>query len=316
MTRRFHQVVVLGLAVAALAAAGPPPAVPPVELTTLSGRRVTGTLVELSADHASMNSHGKDVRVPLAEVLDLRTLRPRPAVPPDLKRPELVLIDGSRLYWTALHISDRQVFVETPQLGKFTLPLTAVSSIRLALLDRQLVDAWKDLSARDVTQDMLVIAKANVLDHLDGTVGTIDATNIHFVLDGEERTAKRQKVFGIVYARRNGEASKPICELSNASGDLLKPQTITWNAAQLNVGLIGGAQLVVPFEQVVSLDFSSGKIRYLSQLEPREVKYTPFSTRSGPFAAIDRGTAVACDWAIRNTPGDCGFIHARSSSTA
>jgi hypothetical protein len=276
MTRRFHQLVVLGLAVAALAAAGPPPAVPPVELTTLSGRRVTGTLVELSADHASMNSHGKDVRVPLAEVLELRTLRPRPAVPPDLKRPELALIDGSRLYWTALQISDRQVFVETPQLGKFTLPLTAVSSIRLALLDRQLVDAWKDLSARDVTQDMLVIAKANVLDHLDGTVGTIDATNIHFVLDGEERTAKRQKVFGIVYARRNAEASKPVCELSNTSGDVLKPQTITWNAAQLNVGLIGGAQLVVPFEQVVSLDFSSGKIRYLSQLEPREVKYTPF----------------------------------------
>jgi NPCBM/NEW2 domain-containing protein len=276
MTRRFHNLVVSGLAVAALAAAGPPATVPPVELTTLSGRRVTGTLVELSADHASLNSHGKDVRVPLAEVLDLRTLRPRPAVPPDLKRPELALIDGSRLYWSALRISDRQVFVETPQLGKFTLPLTAVSSVRLALLDRQLVDAWKDLSARDVTQDMLVIAKANVLDHLDGTVGTIDATNIHFVLDGEERTAKRQKVFGIVYARRNGETSKPICELSNTSGDLLKPQTITWSAAQLNIGLVGGAQLVVPFEQVVSLDFSSGKVRYLSQLEPREVKYTPF----------------------------------------
>jgi hypothetical protein len=32
----------------------------------------------------------------------------------------------------------------------------------------------------------------------------------------------------------------------------------------------------VPDEQVLSLDFSSGKVRFLSQLEPREVKYTPF----------------------------------------
>ncbi len=174
MTRVSQELIALVLTLAAAGAAGPPPAGPSVELTTLTGRRLTGALVELSPDHASMKSRGKEVRVPLAEVLDLRTVRPRPAVPPDPRRPELTLTDGSRLYWTALRVSDRQVSVETPQLGKFTLPLTAVSSVRLASLDRQIADAWKELSAREVTQDMLVIAKGGVLDHLDGTVGTVD----------------------------------------------------------------------------------------------------------------------------------------------
>ena len=276
MTRVAQKLIVLVLSLAAAGAAGPPPAAPPVELTTLTGRHVTGALVELSSDHALMKSRGKEVRVPLAEVLDLRSVRPRPAVPPDPRRPELTLTDGTRLFWADLRISDRQVFVETSQLGKFILPLTAVSSVRLAFLDRQVADAWKDLSAREVNQDMLVIAKGSVLDHLDGTVGTVDGTSIHFVLDGDERTAKREKVFGIVYARRNADVSKPVCELSTIGGELLKAQSVAWNAAQLKIGLLGGAQLVVPAELVLSLDFSSGKVRYLSQLEPREVKYTPF----------------------------------------
>ena len=138
-------------------------------------------------------------------------------------------------------MSDRLVTVETAQLGKFAVPLTAVGSIRLASLDRQLSDAWKILAAREVNQDMLVIAKANVLDHLDGTVGAIDDKMIHFVLDGEERTAKREKLFGIVYARRNVEAGKPVCELSLAGGDLLKAQSVSWADGQLKIGLLGGA---------------------------------------------------------------------------
>ena len=276
MTRLSSKLIALSLALACLGAASPPPVGPSVELTTLTGRRVTGALVELSSDRASVLARGEQVRVPLAEVLDVRTIRPRAAVPPDARRPELALTDGSRLFWTALRIGDRQLSAETAQFGKLSVPLTSVSSIRLAALDRQLADAWKDLSAREVTQDMLVIAKGNVLDHLDGTVGNIDDTSIHFVLDGEERTAKREKVFGIVYARRNADTSKPICEISTAGGDLLKAQTAVWDAGQLKIAMLGGAALVVPAEQVLSLDFSAGKVRFLSQLEPREVKYTPF----------------------------------------
>jgi hypothetical protein len=259
-----------------LAGAGPPSPQSPVELTTLAGRRVSGALVELSTDHASINEKGKEVRIPLAEVLDLRAIRPKPAVPPDPRRPELTLTDGTRFYWNGLRVADQLVSVETAQLGKFAVPLSAVSSIRLAPIDRQLSEAWKDLAAREVNQDMLVIAKGNVLDHLDGTVGTIDASAIHFVLDGEERTAKREKLFGIVYAHRVVEGSKPVCDLSAIGGDLLKAQSVAWTDGQLKIGMLGGASLVVPAEQVLSLDFSAGKVRYLSQLEPREVKYTPF----------------------------------------
>jgi NPCBM/NEW2 domain len=261
---------------AAFAAAGQPAAGLRVELATLAGSRQTGTLLELGGDHAAIHTGKADVKVPLSEVLELRVVRPKAALSPDLRRPELTLTDGSRIYWTALRVEGQQVDVETPHLGKFAFPLTAVASIRLATADAQVADAWKDLAARDSAQDMLVSREGNSLDHLDGTVGAIDATQIRFVIDGEENVVKRAKVFGVIYSRKNAEAGKPVCEVSTLSGDFLKSQTAVWNAGSLTVGLLGGAQVSVPDEQLVSLDYSLGKVRYLSQLDPRSVEYTPY----------------------------------------
>ena len=69
---------------------------------------------------------------------------------------------------------------------------------------------------------------------------------------------------------------KPVCEISTAGGDFIKAQSASWNEGKLQIGLLGAATASLPGDQILSLDFSSGKVRYLSQLEPREVKYTPF----------------------------------------
>jgi hypothetical protein len=42
------------------------------------------------------------------------------------------------------------------------------------------------------------------------------------------------------------------------------------------VKLAGNTELRLPAEQVVSLDLSAGKVKYLSTLEPREVTQVPF----------------------------------------
>ncbi len=59
------------------------------ELTTLSGHRQTGVLTELSSDSATLTAAGKTVKVPLAEVLDIRALSVKPtASGGDPRRPE------------------------------------------------------------------------------------------------------------------------------------------------------------------------------------------------------------------------------------
>src|SRR5262249_15974044 len=46
--------------------------------------------------------------------------------------------------------------------------------------------------------------------------------------------------------------------------------------SELKVRLVAGADLALPLALVSSIDFSSGKVVYVSQLEPRDVKYVPF----------------------------------------
>jgi hypothetical protein len=267
----------LALAAALGGAAEPASAGLQFELTTLSGHRQTGTLTELSSDSASLSAGGKLAKVPLAEVLDIRALGAKgAAAAPDIRRPELALTDGSHLFFTGLGVTDRGAQVETATLGKFAVPLNSLASIRFSPIEPQLADAWHELAARELTRDMLVIRKGNVLDHVDGTVGTIDNVRIHFVIDGEEIAPAREKIFGIVYARRNAEAGKPVCEVTSAGGDFVKVQSAEWSGGRLKATLLGGAPIVVPADQILALDFSLGKVRYLSQLEPREVKYTPF----------------------------------------
>src|SRR5579862_3228412 len=274
------------------------------DLTTLSGQRSAGQLRELVGDHLTLKSGNAETRVPLAEVLELRAVRTKPAVPPDVRRPELTLTDGSRIFWSALRVgNDRQVSVETPQFGKFNVPLNNVASIRLAPVDAQIADKWKELSARESTQDMLIIRKGNNLDHLDGTVGAIDEKRIHFVYEGEEvPDVKRENVFAVVFARRNGDAGKPVCEVSALGGDLLKAQTAVWDATGVRIGIGGGAQLTIPAEQVTALDFSLGKVRYLSDMEPREVKYTPFFDQVWTY--------------YRDSPRDGGALRLRNKEYA
>jgi hypothetical protein len=257
-------------------AAAPAPAGIPFELTTLGGQRHSGEIVRLSAEQAVVKSSKSEVTVPLAEVLDLRALRTKPIAAVDSHRTDLTLADGTRLFWTTLRAEGQQVAAESSLVGKFVVPLRSVSSIRLQLLDPAIADAWKDLCGRELTQDMLVIRKGNVLDHLDGTAGAISDKTIRFVIDREEVAVKREKVFGLIYARRNADLGKPICEVTASGGDFIKAQFSNWTGGKLVAGLLGGATITIPGEEIASIDFSLGKVRYLSQLEPREVKYTPF----------------------------------------
>jgi hypothetical protein len=59
-------------------------------------------------------------------------------------------------------------------------------------------------------------------------------------------------------------------------GSVVRCRKVSFDGAELAIELLTGAAAKVPSQNVRALDFSLGKVRYLSQLEPREVKHTPY----------------------------------------
>jgi len=153
--------------------------------------------------------------------------------------------------------------------------MTAVHSLRFTPPNAKFDPLWEQLLEKGTKSDMIVLQKAEVLDHLDGVVGAIDEQTIKFLLDGDEIPVKREKAFGIIYARKpyNGKLT---ARVQFANGDSIAAKSVTSNGDEWKVTSLVGQTWTLAASDISLVDYSLGKVVYLSTMEPRNVKYTPF----------------------------------------
>jgi NPCBM/NEW2 domain len=249
---------------------------PPVEVSTLKGEVHQGVLERLAPGTLSLRSGESSVEVPLADVMTVRLPAPEEEPPVDPAVARVRLVDGTSLAVQDLSTDARTASLTTVRLGAVSVPLTALSSIRLGALDSKVEESWNDLRSRTMPRDLLVIRKGDVLDHITGVVGAIDKQNVQFLLGGRETSVKRPNVFGVVYGRRDSPKTAPICEAMLAGGDVVQLKALSFENGAFAGELLAGGKAAPAVADVRVLDFSLGKVRYLSDLEPREYTLTPF----------------------------------------
>lgn len=259
-------------------------AAPPVEVVSFQGEPRVGEWRGLADGRVSLAIAGKDESVPLSEVLEVR-FRGEPG---KLDKPAAVvtLWDGSKLGAMQTQIVGKQLKLASATLGELSLPQSEVASVRFS--DRFDEDEqWVKLVEKASKSDLLVIRKEQTLDFLDGVVVEVTDKSVEFLLDGEEVSTKRERVFGLIFARRASTAKPPAVRLELSNGDLLMAAAIGGTDKDLSVTTASKAELTLPLEQLKRIDFSQGKLRYLSQDPPRDVKYTR-GIQDGPAFVQDR----------------------------
>ncbi|HTI52284.1 MAG TPA: NPCBM/NEW2 domain-containing protein [Planctomycetaceae bacterium] len=246
---------------------------PAAEVETLKGDRQTGQLEELTESRLRLQTSTAAVDFPLADVLSVRFPA---AMPPDPSSgTRVALVDGTRLACSEFSVQNSQAKLVTMQCGTLTVPIARVAQVRFGISTAKLDEGWNALLNRDSKTDLLVIRKEDILDHLDGVAGDV-GEKIGFLLDGDEVPVAREKVYGIIFRRKAGALPKATCQLDLTGGDQLQAVQVTGNAAGFRARLAAGVDATLATTDITSLDFSAGKIRYLSQLEPRDVKYVPY----------------------------------------
>ncbi len=247
-----------------------------VELQTLSGETRTGSLTQLTPDAAVVKTPDGEVSISSADLLEL-TFVGREAKRLPRQSLRVTLTDASYLSCSTFSSTARNASLDVPGIGTTEIPVSALASVRFQPLDATVKKSWEDLLQRELKSDTLVIRKAEVLDFLPGVIGDVDDQSVKFLLDGEELTLPREKVFGLIYYRRSGrKPSRSVCGVSLATGDLLNARSVELQEDKLLTKLSAGGTLNIPVTDVRSLDFSQGKVVYLSSMEPRDVKYVSY----------------------------------------
>lgn len=245
---------------------------PAVEVEALKGERYAGELVELNAGSAVLKQADSSRKVPLAEVLEIRF--PSAPAPEPSTGARVALLDGTKLTLKEFSISGDHTRCETA-FGIFAVPVTRLQHVRFGISTAKLDEAWTALLARESKNDLLVVKKEDVLDFLAGVTGDV-GEKIGFLLDGDEVPVPREKAFGIIFHRRAPNLPKSTCRVRLTGGDVLETTRITFDGGEFKGRLAAGPDVSLPAGVVAALDFSVGKIKYLSDLEPRDVKYVPF----------------------------------------
>ena len=255
-----------------------------VEATKLDGSQLSGPLASVS-DGQLVLSDTDASRISLDELVSVRFTSP---VKVPAEAIEVRMVSGTVLTCSQLTTRGPNVSIESLRYGKATLSLPRVASIRLAAANETLMTAWAEMLERENRRDRLVIVRkgGEALSQSSGTIGSISDKAVNFVLDGEEIPLNRQRVFGIVYARSPQARTEPLCRIDVGGGDTLLAKSVSVKDAFASVTTLGGIKLSVDVSAIQAMDFSSGKIRYLSDMEPREAKLTPFIQGDEAFLTL------------------------------
>lgn len=261
-------------------------AAPAVEVVTLDGKKVTGTLEALSGKAAKVNAGGQSTSYPAGDLMHVAFPNTKPTK--TAKAPiRVTLTDGTSLFGSQVLSDGKEATFESAAFGKMTLPFTKVAQIRFkaATVSPKKEKQWAELIARSAAKDLLVIEQkeTKVLDFLPVVVADITKEKVTFAFNGQTIPQPRSKFFGIIFARQKSAGAKPVCSVELASGDTVQVSKIGLEGETIAATLLAGNEVKLTTDKIRKLDFSLGKIKYLSDMEPSEVDVKPFF--NDPFVA-------------------------------
>jgi hypothetical protein len=244
----------------------------------LDGRQVAGRLAELDARQMVLETLGG------RETLALETLAgvTREGGAAAVERPATVwveLIDDSTLAATAYSVAKGQAQLDLAGGLHVELPTKKIRSVRFGgkdATDEKLNKQWAEIAATGGAGDLLVTRKDGALDFTEGATGDVTADVCKFEVDGEVIPVKRTKVEGVIYFHpAAADLPDTVGSVHSGDGGRLSLRTVSLEGDKLKIVTPAGVELALPLEGVARFDFSSGKIAYLSDLEPDSAAFTP-----------------------------------------
>jgi len=261
-----------------------------VNVELLNGSKQSGRLTAITADQVQIES---DAGAQPVSVDDLLSITPvskaavtgKPAV-------WVELVDGSKINATGFTSTAGKTAAPLLTGGAANIDARGIFSVRLKQHSSDpagsaLQQRWAEIMELTAKGDVLVIRKEvtrkiegvdgeaprsetlQVLSYLEGVLGDVTATHVNFKLRGKNYEVDRGRVEGFRYFKPlSGKQPEPLCQLTDAGGSSWMVRTLQLTTAGdvFKGETSSGASFELPVNRAAGLDFSLGKIKYLSDL--------------------------------------------------
>jgi hypothetical protein len=279
---------------------------PAVQVQTLSGENASGTLVELGPQRIGLESAMGHVSLETERVVALWPVAV-PAAAAGEPAAWVDLIDGSSLVAASITSAGGTTRLGLAGGRSIELASRQVVAVRLQPHTDATAAEWSRLQESETASDVLVVHKGTSLDFHRGILREIGPAAVRFEVDGEVLPVKREKVFGVLVcqaAARN--LPEPICHLVEGNGSTWVAHTIGLDGEQVEWTTPLGVAVKRPLGELAKIDFSQGKIVYLSDLKPESVEWTPYIAAGKPMASWSEFFRPRNDQSLRSGPLELG----------
>ncbi len=245
------------------------------EVKTLSGPIHKGELVSIDDKQVKLTVDGKEVTLPAADLLAVElqaSTKPLPAGPYQRLR----LIDGTVLTCQSLELKGSEATTKLFSGQTLKFPMASVQWLLIDAQDEKNRKEFEEQLAKKASQDVLRLLSRDetAINAFEGFVGDADANGetVSFKTGGNAVTVAIPRIRGIIFSRPPAEnAPAPLCKLSDGFENHFVAKSLTIAGDQFKLLTPTGLEVESPKASAVRLDFSMGKVVYLSDLEPLSV---------------------------------------------
>jgi hypothetical protein len=254
------------------------------ELRTLKGDAVKGEVKSITEKEVVFTAGGKDVTTPVEQLLQIDYGQPA-KLPAGEKWADVELTDGTLLHCSAFAIKGKQAELKLLAGPEVKLPLSAVANV---LNDAQVEKYRKEWTARLAKKrrhDVVAILRKSeaspegVVNPLEGTLGEGDEDGqaIAFTLaaGGRKVTFGLDKVHGLIFQRElDPKAPSVVCKVRDTLQDVVYASRVVSTPVGVTLTTPSGAKIEYKKDLLAVLDYSKGKLEFLSRMEPVKVVET------------------------------------------
>jgi hypothetical protein len=281
---------------------------PQFEVRALDGRTFLAPIVALDADQVTVQTTDGLVSLPIETLIGVRC---KDASAPTVGRGNISvdLIDGSSLGIQQYTTGNGQARLTLGEGQVLELPNAAIAAVAFRKPSAEVAAEWSRIREMRIHSDLLVVGQGDIVDYHQGIVREVSDAIVQFELDGELLPVQRSKVHGLIYYHPpNSTLPEPVAQITDTSDSHWSAQSLRLDpsAGRLHWTTPGGATVSRELAAVTNIDFSRGKVLFLSDLKPESVTFTPYFGASQNVPSLAKLLAPRMDENLAAEPLQLG----------